>query len=172
MRYDTNNARCEVFTFKEGLLSAIAHDLRIKVTGFSVEVDRAARIVEARFEAASLRVECARKADADAPDLLSPKDRGEIEHNIARDVLDAARYPEIEFRSTDIADAPGGHRVRGTLSLHGRDHDLDFTTRTEGDHETAEVTLHQPDFGIKPYSAMLGTLKVKPDVKIVLTLPR
>jgi hypothetical protein len=41
----------------------------------------------------------------------------------------------------------------------------------EGDDVVGEVTLHQPDYGIKPYSAMLGTLKIRPDVKVRIRLP-
>jgi len=35
----------------------------------------------------------------------------------------------------------------------------------------AEVPIHQPDFGIKPYSAMLGALKVKPDLVVRCSVP-
>ena len=34
------------------------------------------------------------------------------------------------------------------------------------------VRLHQPDFGIKPYSALLGTLKIKPEVTVRCSVPR
>ncbi len=36
---------------------------------------------------------------------------------------------------------------------------------------TAEVRLQQPDFGIRPYRAMLGTLRVQPDVLIRMSVP-
>jgi hypothetical protein len=36
---------------------------------------------------------------------------------------------------------------------------------------TAEFSFDQRDFGLKPYSAMLGTLKVKPVVRVKVTLP-
>jgi len=31
--------------------------------------------------------------------------------------------------------------------------------------------LHQPDFGIRPYSAMLGTLRVDADVVVRVVIP-
>jgi hypothetical protein len=40
-----------------------------------------------------------------------------------------------------------------------------------GSHFVAQVVLHQPDFGIKPYSAMLGALRIRPDVRIELSVP-
>jgi hypothetical protein len=30
----------------------------------------------------------------------------------------------------------------------------------------ARITVHQPDFGIRPYRALLGALAVKPDVVV------
>jgi hypothetical protein len=35
----------------------------------------------------------------------------------------------------------------------------------------ARVRLHQPDLGIKPYSAMLGTLKIQPGVAVEISVP-
>ena len=40
------------------------------------------------------------------------------------------------------------------------------------DDWVAELKLHQPDFGIKPYSAALGALKVKPDILVRVSVPR
>ena len=53
--------------------------------------------------------------------------------------------------------------------LHGRSREI--TLKRTGDDE-AEVTLHQPDYGIKPYSAMFGALKIKPDIRVRLRLRR
>jgi hypothetical protein len=36
----------------------------------------------------------------------------------------------------------------------------------------AEIKLHQPDFGIKPFTAALGALKVKPDVVVRVSVPK
>ena len=35
----------------------------------------------------------------------------------------------------------------------------------------AEVRLHQPDFGITPYRALLGALRVRADVLVSLSIP-
>jgi hypothetical protein len=44
--------------------------------------------------------------------------------------------------------------------------------RADGDRWVTDLKLHQPDFGIKPFSAALGALKVKPDVIIRVSVPR
>jgi polyisoprenoid-binding protein YceI len=157
-RFEPPAADCRVFTYKEGLLSPVAHDLEIEVTRFHVEVDGA---VSARFDAASLRV--VRSIGG----TLSARDRAEIERNIRDHVLHAARYPWIEFRSTEIAD----HTVRGVLSLCGRERPLTVEARREGERTVVEATLHQPDFGIKPFTAMLGTLRIRADVRVRVSVP-
>ncbi len=169
LRFDPSSADCQVFTFKEGLLSAIAHDLQIRVTDFTVTADEQALapapLVEARFSASSLRVVTALKDGTPIPNL-SDKDKREIEGNIVKDVLAAARYPEIRFLGRRIDRQPGRIGIQGELTLHGVTRPLEVVFSPSGDRWVAEVPIHQPDFGIKPYSAMLGTLKIKPTVKL------
>lgn len=161
-----------VFTFKEGLLSAVAHDLKIRVTRFSIDVDEETGAITATFDPTSLRVVTAMKNGAEAHGALSDADRRKIEENIVADVLHAKRYPEIRFTSTSVKeDDATGYHVRGQVTLHGKTREVIFTSRTDGEGQVAEVKLHQPDFGIEPYSAMLGALKIKPDVLVRLALP-
>jgi hypothetical protein len=70
-----------------------------------------------------------------------------------------------------VTPAGDGFAIAGTLSLHGRQKRVAGTAVRTGGKLCLELTLHQPDFGIKPYSAMLGTLKVKPDVRLKITVP-
>jgi polyisoprenoid-binding protein YceI len=170
-RFDATSAECLVFTFKEGLLSAVAHDLAIRVTSFSIDADAAARRVEATFDARSLRVVSAMRDGSPDPRALSDADRRKIEQSIVDEVLGAARSPSIRFTSTSVEPEGDGYRVAGRLSLHGATRDLSLHARREGERLVADVTLHQPDYGVRPYSAMLGALKIKPDVRVRVTLP-
>jgi hypothetical protein len=169
--YDATTATCHVLTFKEGVLSAMAHDLRIRVERFTLAIDDAARSVQARFSADALRVDCAMKAGHEDHGALSDRNKREIEGNIASEVLHARRHPEITFRSTSIAGAGDERRIAGTLALHGTERPLSVTARRQAGRWVAEVELYQPDFGIKPYSAMLGALKIQPVVRVRVSLP-
>ena len=94
-----------------------------------------------------------------------------IEQNIVRDVLHADRYPEIRFVS-GAARANGDElAITGTLALHGREREIVVSARRDGRGWMADARLHQPDFGIRPYSAMLGTLRVQADVSVRVVLP-
>lgn len=168
---DQTTASCHVFTFREGMLSAVGHDLKLAVTRFSVEVDPQAPSVSARFDAASLRVVAAVDGETERSGALSDSDLEKIRGEIQHDVLDARRYPDIRFASTQVTRTGDGYQIDGQLTLHGQTRPLRVTTRAAGQTQVAEVTLHQPDYGIKPYKALLGALKVRADVRVRLELP-
>jgi polyisoprenoid-binding protein YceI len=171
LHYDASVARCTVLTWREGLLSAVGHDLVLAVTRFEIEVDDVARRVEARFDAGSLHVVSARRDGHELPGALGGSERRQIDEAVARDVLDADRHPEIRFASTAVDDDGPGFRARGALALHGVERPLVIPVRREGACWVAEARLHQPDYGIVPYRALLGALRVRADVLVRVELP-
>jgi hypothetical protein len=56
--------------------------------------------------------------------------------------------------------------------MYGKSRNIQTSVRSDGDRWVAEVKIHQPDFGIKPYTAALGALKVKPDVVVRVSVPQ
>lgn len=166
--FDAETASCAVFTYKEGLLSAVAHDLKLRVERFDVDVDPTQ--VHATFDAASLRVQCAMK-DGKEAQAMAAKDAAEIEATIAKEVLVAAQHPSVEFRSSAVRAVDDGFQIDGTLTVRGTSKSVTIPARRTGDELVATIRLNQPDFGIKPYTAMLGTLKIKPEIAIELHLP-
>ena len=172
MNWDATTAECHVFTYKQGLLSRVAHDLKIAVTKFDVSVEDG--VVEAIFDAGSLRTQIAMKRGKQNPGALSASDLNTIDDRIREVVLHSTRHPKIRFFSegSDISKTPWS--ARGTLELHGVSRPLSASIRTEQGSWIARVQLSQPEFGIPPFTAMMGALKIKPDVDIVLrcSLPR
>lgn len=164
--FDAATASVHVLTEKEGVLSAVAHDLELEVRRFTVTADDQA--ITARLEPGSLQVLHALKGGR-ASDALSAKDRKDILTNLAKEVLDPRGV--ITFASTSVVRRGADLEVKGTLTLNGKARPLAFTARRQGDRLTADVLLHQPDFGIRPFSAMLGALKVKAGVVVRLSLP-
>lgn len=167
-RYDENNAKCVVLTFKEGLLSPVAHDLRLLVQRFRIEVADGA--VTGSFDTASLIVDCPMKDGVENPTALSAADKAKIAAQIREEVLASARFPQATFRSSSCAQrADGGYDVTGELTLHGVSRQLSARSELVDGAQRLELTLHQPDFGITPFRAMLGTLKIQADVRVVIT---
>ncbi len=170
-QYDGSTAQCLVYSFKDGLLSKIAHDLKHRATRFSIQVDDQFSAVQASIDAASLHVECVMKEGVEASNGISDADKRKIEQQIVDDVLEAKQHPTIDFRSTSVQQVPEGYRIEGLVRMHGTEKPIVSIARRENGHYSADLTLHQPDFGIKPFSAMLGTLKIKPDVVVRLIVP-
>jgi len=169
-KYDESHAECLVFTFKEGLLSKVAHDLKIRVTRFSVDVTPDA--VRAEFDLRSLRVVEAMKDGSDNPGALSDSDKTKIAEQISNEVLHTAQHPTAVFSSRSLTPrADGGYSIAGELALHGITQSIRAETRSEGGRQVASLELHQPAYGITPFKAMMGTLKVKADVIVRLSVP-
>lgn len=171
MRYDASNAECLVFTYKEGLLSRVGHDLKFTVRTFEVDFDPTSGSLVATFDPRTVDCVTAMKKGRENRKGLSAKDMRQIQENMERDVLRPSRYPTIRFESSDVVPEGGGYRVRGTLELVGRSRPVSALARPVGGSLVAEVRLHQPDFGIEPFSALMGTLRIQPTVLVRLTIP-
>lgn len=170
--FGPDRASIEVLVFREGLLSAVGHDLVLRATSFEIAVEADRPAASARIDAASLRVASAMRDGRPLPaGALSASDVREIEATIAGTVLRVRRFPEIRFQSTAVSRRDDGLEVRGTLALAGRDREVALVARREGDRLVAEVRLHQPDFDIAPHRAMLGALRVKADVVVRAAVP-
>jgi YceI-like domain len=97
---------------------------------------------------------------------LEDDDKANIEETIDSEVLLGL---EIAFRSTAVDVAPDGNtlHVQGDLTLVGVTHPLGFDVAVGPDGElTAKAVVTQSDWGMKPYSALFGALKVADDVEI------
>lgn len=163
-RYDARTAEVTLFSFKEGLLSAVAHDLKLAVRTFTID-EEAGRLV-AEFDATSVEVVTAMKDGAENPGSLSDSMKADILKNLRGDVLDVRKHPSVRFESTSVT----ATSVEGRLTLHGVTKAITGRRTDAGGRRMAEFRLDQRDFGIKPFSAMLGTLKIKPEVVVRVSL--
>lgn len=169
-RLGPEEVSCHVYSFKEGLLSKLAHDLKLEVTRLSVELGDDGLPTLAIFDLTSLSLVCQMHDGAEQTGTFSASDTSKIESNAKDDVLDVRHHPEARFSFDAVIPEGDHHRIKGTLTLHGRSRAIETTSKKQGDRHMAEVRLHQPDFGIKPFSAMLGALKVRPDVLVRVSI--
>lgn len=180
LKFDPSNVECSVFTFKEGVLSLVAHDLKFKVSKFEIATQISCHgndlsqwdiSIKAVFDAASLQTVCAVKDGKELPGVLNSSDRRDIEKNIADSVLQPGKYPQIRFSSTDISGDLKNLKIKGKLTLCGVTRTIVVPVVRQRGNSVAEVTLNQLDFGIKPFSALFGAMKVKPEIKIRVCIP-
>lgn len=108
------------------------------------------------------------KGEGGVTPLLGPE-LGIVRSNALKS-LDAKKFPTIRFATTEITEAPGGYRLSGTAEIHGktRPQSVDLTVEDHGDiwAMSAEVAVTQSDFGVKPYSLLMGAVKVADQVTI------
>jgi polyisoprenoid-binding protein YceI len=158
--FDAAAVDCRVSVFREGLLTSVGHDLTLQVTALSLEV-RDDDAITADFDAGSLRV---------TTEAVSASDRKKIERN-AEETLETRKYPKIEFRSVSVVRNGDRARIEGDLTLHGVTNPISVEARDDGKRWNAKIVLDQRKFSIKPFSAMLGALKVKPEVEVDISVP-
>ncbi len=61
----------------------------------------------------------------------------------------------------------GAFSVSGELTMNGNRHPLGFELSVGDEGITARATVTQSDWGIKPYSGLFGTLKVRDEIEVV-----
>jgi polyisoprenoid-binding protein YceI len=87
--------------------------------------------------------------------------------------LDAKKHPRIMFSANTIEKTGGGYRLSGELTISGttRPQVVEVYTDDQGDHWrlSSESVITQSDFGVKPYSQLLGAVKVTDDVTVSFT---
>ena len=87
--------------------------------------------------------------------------------------LGVRRFPRISFMADVIEKTNGGYRLTGTLQIHGKARERVIDVRTEDLGATwrlsCEAVVRQSDFGVKPYSLLMGAMKVADDVTVSFT---
>ena len=171
-----NSGKMSVYTYKEGLLSKLAHDLLIDVNKYTVNLNipedgLSAGNLEVEIHADSLKVICAMKDGQQQPDTIKEDDLATIEKDMFGKVLHPDKYPTINFRSKNIQEKEGRYRVNGELSLHGVTKPIEFDIDTPNDNNLkGRFSILQKDYGIKPFKAMMGTLKIKNELQFPFSL--
>ncbi len=163
-----SSASLKVWTGKEGKAAKAGHNLEIEVGDWSATAELGETPEETRL---SLTV--------NSDSLLVLAGSGgmqtfddDAKTNVARTIVDEVlKGGEIAFRSTGVHGVDGTHdlHVHGDLTLLGKTAPVVFTLVIEDDGSlTGEAVIKQTDFGMKPYSALFGTLKVRDELRVTI----
>ncbi len=164
-RYGPEQATIAVRVHREGLLVAAGHDLVLHATRFAIEEDAAA--VRASVDASSLVVVASLHGEREDADRPPDVDRRTIERTVREEILRAGRHPAIELEGTHE-----GGVLDGRLRLRGVERPVRAEVRSGAGGRTVELAIDQRAFGIEPYRALLGALRVKAVVAVRVRLPR
>ncbi len=160
-----DSATLTVRTGRTGAAAKAGHNLEIRVSAWSAQLelgeDPAATSLSLDVDSRSLKV----IAGSGGVQALGDDDKANIEQTISDEVFQAR---EITFHSTGVHDdGNGGLHVHGELNLLGNTGPAEFTLKIDEDgHLSGAAEVVQSAFGIKPYSALFGTLKLKDEVEI------
>lgn len=84
--------------------------------------------------------------------------------------LEVKKYPEIRFTAEHISKTADGYRLTGPLEIHGtiRPRSVDLRVGDNGDSwaMALQSSVSQAEFGIKPYSLLMGSLRVADEVLV------
>jgi polyisoprenoid-binding protein YceI len=165
--YGPDSATLSVRTRRGGAAAKAGHDLLIHVTRWegALEVGEDAQPAGATLtaDATSLRV----REGTGGIQTLGDEDKANIEQTIDDEVL---KRRDIVFRSTRVEPGADGRlSMEGELTLAGQSKPIAFDLAVgEDGHVSATAVVTQTRWGMKPYSALFGTLKVLDDVEVSL----
>jgi polyisoprenoid-binding protein YceI len=165
--FSTDRGRVTLRTARDGLAAQAGHDLTIEVGAWSGELtvgdDGKPTELSVKLDLTSLVV----IAGTGGVKPLTDRDRREIVVT-ARKVLGVDRYPQATFTASTFE--PGSDSdgfIQGTLTLGGVSRSLKLQVSNTGVGSFhATTSVRQLEFGIKPYTAFLGALKVSDAVGV------
>jgi hypothetical protein len=161
-RFGPDNGRLTVRTGRTGAVAKAGHDLMLEVTAWDATLavgDETS--LELNADATSFKV----REGTGGMQALDDGDRANIEQTIDDEVLMRER---IAFRSTRVSELADGLSVEGRLTIRGATASVAFDVTVAGGRLTAAAPVRQTDFGMKPYSALFGALKVADEVEVAV----
>ncbi|MEX2619764.1 MAG: YceI family protein [Egibacteraceae bacterium] len=159
--FGPDQALLQVHTFREGMARKVGHDLIMQAGTWHA-------IVEVDEDVTKSTV----TASVDVPSItavqgtggvkpLSDGDRADIKKNMVKS-LNASKHPEITFRSTSVENGGGDSlTVHGDLTIAGTTRPATLDVSLTDGAAKVTTTIVQSQWGIKPYSGLMGALKVR-----------
>jgi len=166
---DREDSSFFLWTFKDGLMARLAHDLKIAVDDYDLQLEEEPegrlRALRLEVKVADLRVLGAVKERRIVEGQLSPADLDDIHSKLRREVLEVGTHPTITFNARELRRG----RLAGELCLKGHTRPLEVPCKLTREGQslrcTGKVRFRQSDFGLKPFRAFLGAIKLKDEVE-------
>ena len=168
-RFGPENATLSVRTGRTGAAAKAGHDLLLHVTAWHATLEVAGGSAGSSLvldaDATSMRV----REGTGGMQALDDDDKANIEQTIDDEVLKGLA---IGFRSTsvEVAADDGRLEVNGDLTLVGTTHPIAFERGGRRGRHAARrpPSSSRRDWGMKPYSALFGALKVADEVEVAI----
>lgn len=165
-RFGPETGRLLLKTSRTGLGRRAGHDLTIEMTRWSAEA--VLDLAEPANSSLSVEVEVGSLEPLEGTGGIKPltdSDRAEIKKTATQQILRVAEFPTITFQSTSVAGTPQSFTITGNLTIMGQTRPVTVSGAADGEVR-GHATVVQSEWGITPYSAFLGALKLADEVKI------
>lgn len=164
------NCTLHLRTHREGVAARVGHDLLLTFTSWSglavIPGGRPEDVsIEVSIDTTSLSV--IEGTGGVAP--LSHDDRLDIEKN-ARRLLEVERHRTATFRSTRVTAQDRSGSVVGELTVRGTAAVVRLEVTVDDEGLRATTTVRQSAFGIAPYKALFGALRLADPVDVDIRL--
>jgi polyisoprenoid-binding protein YceI len=162
-----DNGTLAVKTGRSGAAAKAGHDLTIHINAWEATLtigeDPTQSTLSLDADAESLRV----VDGTGGIQALGDDDKKNIKETIDKDVL---KKEDIQFRSTSVEAGDNGKlTVHGDLTLRGKTQPITFDLAVgDSGNVSGSAVVKQTNFGMKPYSALFGALKVADEVTVVI----
>jgi polyisoprenoid-binding protein YceI len=151
-----SNGSLKVKTGKEGAAAKMGHNLTLVVNSWEATIEGGdSPSIKLTADPSSVEVE----SGEGGAKPLGDKDKKDIKKTIDGKVLGSS---QITFTSSEVSDG----QAKGDLSIAGKSSDVTIPISVSGDKISGSTTFNQSDFGVKPFSTMMGALKVKDQVTV------
>lgn len=165
---DSTSGELQILTGVAGPAARMGHRLTIGMTSWHASVAwQSGEPVSAELvvEVDSLQV---LKGEGGVTPLSGPE-KGVARSNALKS-LNAKKFPQVRFTTSEITKTADGYRMTGSVEIHGtpRPQVVDLAVEDRGDTWalSTRVPVIQSDFGVKPYSLLMGSMKVADEVTI------
>lgn len=176
--YEVLESEVTVLVFRDGPMAQLGHNHVVATTGLRGRVE-----LREPLTASSLWLELPlalldvddparrRQAGEGFPDDLVEADRAGTRRNmLGPALLDAARFPVIRLQSVAIEGAGTQLLVRASAEIAGGIREITVPVLLELDETRlvarGEFSLTHAELGLAPYSAALGALRVREDLRV------
>jgi polyisoprenoid-binding protein YceI len=170
--FDASDGELRILTGVTGRAARMGHRLTILVATWRATVDwngDQPAAVRLTADVGSLAVE---RGEGGVTPLSGPERA--LARSNALKTLSAERFPTVTFSSETVEKSDGGYLLTGTLDIHGhsREHTVQVEVADRGGawDLSARTEVRQTDFGIKPYSMFMGSMKVDDVVTITWSM--
>lgn len=159
-----DDASIHVLTFKDGLLARLAHDLRLELGRHAINVE--GDTVSGLFWPDTLTVAGTLADGRLNPSGLSAKDCRDVVDNLQRKILETRKYPTVEFSGKISSRNEASLTIEGTLTIKGKSQNITLSANRNRGRVQGEVTLVPTRWGIRPFKAALGAIKLQDRISV------